>query len=154
MRVIGFVIVGALGCTRLLAQDSLSLRVADYIRRGESTYRVVERDIFGVSTEGGHITAYFDGDSLVWVVAKLYGEMGRSRVQAYWHHGVAILAVDTTESYDEPLSGRVSGTETHFWARDPASLTSDAPGDWRDTLDAFAQCARSTAPSGTACDGA
>ena len=57
------------------------------IERNLSRYRKVDRDIDNVSTDGGHATAYYEGDDLRKLEVGIFGESGSSSDAFYFMRG-------------------------------------------------------------------
>ncbi|HKI04330.1 MAG TPA: hypothetical protein VKK31_20300 [Thermoanaerobaculia bacterium] len=88
------------------------------VRRSLSAYRRVDRDVTGLSAEGGELTAYLDGDRVVWIAAALYGETGRSD-QELCYDGGHLLSVARKESrYDQPMGKVAEVLEDRLYFRD------------------------------------
>ncbi len=86
------------------------------INRNLPKYRVVKKELSGFSTEGGELVAYFDGPSVVKMAATHQGETGRSFEEYYYRDGKLIFVFRRQETYDEPMSGKVSKTaEDRFY---------------------------------------
>jgi hypothetical protein len=81
------------------------------INKNLSKYRVVKKELAGFSTEGGELVAYFDGASVVKMAATHLGETGRSSEEFYYRDGKLVFVFYRRETYDAPLSGKVSKTE-------------------------------------------
>lgn len=89
------------------------------INRGSAKYRKVTKELSGFSTEGGELVAYFDGPSIVKLTANHLGETGRALEEFYYRDGKLIFVFRRLDTYDAPLSGRVSKTvEDRFYFRD------------------------------------
>ena len=89
------------------------------INKNLAKYRVVKKELSGFSAEGGELVAYFDGASVVKVVATHLGETGRSSEEFYYRGGELIFVFYRRETYDAPLSGKVSKTaEERFYFAD------------------------------------
>ena len=86
------------------------------VNKNLAKYRVVKKELSGFSTEGGELAAYFDGASVVKIVANHQGETGRSLEEFYYRGGELIFVFYRRETYDAPMSGRVSKTaEERFY---------------------------------------
>lgn len=93
-------------------------RYAEVGRRLQS-FRRVERDASGLSTEGGELKAFFDGDALKLVTATLYGETGRAAQEVYYDEGDRPFFVFRREtSYDKPFGNVASEREHRFYFRE------------------------------------
>ena len=89
------------------------------INRAPAKYRVVKKELSGFSTEGGELVAYLDGESVVKITATHFGETGRSFEEFYYWDGRLFFILHRRETYDEPMSGRVSKTaEERFYFND------------------------------------
>jgi hypothetical protein len=89
------------------------------INKNLSKYRVVKKELLGFSTEGGELVAYVDGASVVKMAATHLGETGRSLEEFYYRDGELIFVFYRRETYDAPMSGRVSKTaEERFYFAD------------------------------------
>jgi hypothetical protein len=86
------------------------------INKRSQSFRNVKKKLSGFSLEGGELVAYFDGPSVVKIVATYYGESGRSVEDYYYSHGKLIFVFRKNQRYDRPLSGKVVLTEqTRFY---------------------------------------
>jgi hypothetical protein len=86
------------------------------VNKNLAKYRVVKKELSGFSAEGGELVAYFDGASVVKVAATHLGETGRSSEEFYYRGGELVFIFHRRETYDAPLSGRVSKTaEERFY---------------------------------------
>ena len=102
-------------------KDSISSIRARYaaINKNLARYRVVKKELSGFSTEGGELVAYFDGPSVVKMAATHLGETGRSVEEFYYRDGKLFFVFRRRETYDEPMSGKVSKTaEDRFYFDD------------------------------------
>jgi hypothetical protein len=89
------------------------------INRKQARYRKVKKDLSGFSAEGGVLTAYFDGQNIVKMLATYYGEMGRTNEEFYYRDGKLIFVLRTELNYDRPLSGKVIRTKmSRFYFND------------------------------------
>jgi hypothetical protein len=86
------------------------------INKNLAKYRVVKKELSGFSTEGGELVAYLDGASVVKMAATHLGETGRSLEEFYYRDGELIFVFYRRETYDAPMSGKVSKTaEERFY---------------------------------------
>jgi hypothetical protein len=86
------------------------------INKNLAKYRVVKKELLGFSTEGGELVAYIDGASVVKIAATHQGETGRSLEEFYYRDGELIFVFHRRDTYDEPMSGKVSKTaEERFY---------------------------------------
>lgn len=81
------------------------------VNKNLSKYRVVKKELSGFSTEGGELVAYFDGASVVKIAATHLGETGRSFEEFYYRGGELVFVFHRRETYDAPMSGKVSKTQ-------------------------------------------
>ena len=89
------------------------------INKNLSKYRVVKKELSGFSTDGGELVANFAGESVVKIAATHQGETGRSLEAFYYRGGKLIFVFHRRETYDEPMSGKVSKTaEERFYFAD------------------------------------
>jgi hypothetical protein len=80
------------------------------VNKNLAKYRMVKKELAGFSTEGGELVAYFDGASVVKIAATHLGETGRSFEEFYYRDGELIFVFYRRETYDAPMSGKVSKT--------------------------------------------
>ena len=86
------------------------------INKNLAKYRVVKKELSGFSTEGGELVAYIDGASVVKMAATHLGETGRSSEEFYYRGGELLFVFYRRETYDAPMSGKVSKTaEERFY---------------------------------------
>lgn len=86
------------------------------VNKNLAKYRVVRKELSGFSAEGGELVAYFHGASVVKVVATHLGETGRSLEEFYYRGGELVFVFYRRETYDAPMSGKVSKTaEERFY---------------------------------------
>lgn len=81
------------------------------INKRVARYKKVKKELSGFSTEGGELTAYFDGPAVMKIAATYYGESGRAGEEYYYQDGKLIFVYRKDFTYDKPLSGRVVKTE-------------------------------------------
>lgn len=78
-----------------------------------ATLRKVERDLKGLSAEGGTLQAWLDGKRPALFRATLYGETGRSEPEVCFGKGGRLRRMTVRESrYDRPM-GKVIETREH-----------------------------------------
>jgi hypothetical protein len=114
-------VAGRAPANNLQGRDSISSIRGRYaaINRNLSKYRVVKKELSGFSTEGGELVAYVEGASVVKMAATHMGETGRSLEEFYYRDGELIFVFYRRETYDAPMSGRVSKTaEERFYFAD------------------------------------
>ena len=81
------------------------------INRKQARYRKVKKELSGFSTEGGVLTAYFEGPAIVKMLAIFYGESGKGQEEFYYRNGKLIFVLRTESHYSRPLSGKVVSTK-------------------------------------------
>ena len=86
------------------------------INRRQKRYKRVKKQLSGFSLEGGELVAYFDGPSIVKIVANHYGEGGSAVEEYYFSRDQLLFVFRKDQRYDRPLSGKVVRTEeTRFY---------------------------------------
>lgn len=85
------------------------------INKRSARYKKVKKLLSGFSLEGGDLVAYFDGPSIIKMVATHYGEMGRSLEEYYYSNGKLIFVFDKAFHYDKPLGKVVRVAETRYY---------------------------------------
>jgi hypothetical protein len=79
-------------------------------------FKKVKKELSGFSTEGGELTAYFDGPAVAKMVATYLGESGRATEEFYFWNGDLIFVFRKESMYDKPLSGKIaSSKESRFY---------------------------------------
>ena len=78
------------------------------VNKNLSKYRVVKKELSGFSAEGGELVAYFEGASVVKMAATHLGETGRWLEEFYYRGGELVFVFSRRETYDAPMSGKVS----------------------------------------------
>jgi len=73
------------------------------IKDSLNTYDTVKSDIWGESTEGGEVIAYFRNDVLKFITVCYYGETGKREIDYCFHNGHLCYIVDITYSYNRPF---------------------------------------------------
>lgn len=111
---IGLLLIVAFPSLALAAGDdavfqSIRRQVVQIDSKGNS-YRQVQRDVEGKSTEGGVVTGYYDGKSLRKIVATYYGESGKVTEEYYVLNGSPIFVLRTDYRYNKPLGEPPFGT--------------------------------------------
>lgn len=93
--------------TQAAIQD-IRKRYAD-IRSRLQSFRKTEREVSGLSTEGGTMEAFFDGNALRLVKATFYGETGRSDREFYYDDsGRPFFVLERESRYEDPPVGAVA----------------------------------------------
>lgn len=83
------------------------------INKGLARYKVVKKELAGFSTEGGELTAYFDGAKIMKMAATYMGETNSSFEEFYYSNDKLIFVLRKQEIYDEPMSGKVVKTKVN-----------------------------------------
>ena len=112
------------------------------VNKNLAKYRVVKKELSGFSAEGGELVAYFEGSSVVKLAATHLGETGRSSEEFYYRDGELIFVFYRRETYDAPMSGKVSKTaEERFyfsggrlirWLDSRGRVVAQGRGDYRE----------------------
>lgn len=88
------------------------------INKSLSKYKVVKKELAGFSTEGGELTAYFDGPNIVKMAVANYGETNSFFEEFYYRDGKLIFVFRKQEIYDEPMKKVVKTKENRFYFSD------------------------------------
>ncbi|HEV7744929.1 MAG TPA: hypothetical protein VGO56_08025 [Pyrinomonadaceae bacterium] len=122
------------------------------INKGVGRYKKVKKELSGFSLEDGEMVAYFDGPTIVKVVATYYGETGKSLEEYYFANESLIFVYRKESRYNRPLSGKVvhSYENRFYFAKDRliAWLNSMAPpaangaADYQEKQEEFLKTAR------------
>ena len=72
------------------------------INTDSKKYRIALKDIFGLSTEGGELKSYYDGNVLKKSVLTLFGEMGKSIREYYFAGEQVFFCYERNAEYDKP----------------------------------------------------
>lgn len=72
------------------------------INTDSKKYHIVLKDIFGLSTEGGELKSYYDGNELKKSVLTLYEEMGKSIREYYFSDSQVFFCYELNTEYDKP----------------------------------------------------
>ena len=88
------------------------------IERQIPQYRVVKRELEGYSLEGGELTAYSQRGEIKKLVARHYGESGRSTEEFYFWKNQLFFVLISNRSYEFPIaSAKTTGRETRTQQR-------------------------------------
>lgn len=100
------------------------------INRSVRKYRKVKKELSGFSLEGGELIAYFNGPRIVKITAAYFGETGRAMEEYYYWNEKLIFVFRRDFTYDEPMSGKVVGTEANrfYFSSDRLTLWIDQNG--------------------------
>jgi serine/threonine-protein kinase len=104
----------------LQATDAISTIRRRYaaINKNLAQYKVVKKELAGFSTEGGELTAYFDGATIVKIAATFNGETNSFFEEFYYSNGKLIFVYRKQEIYDEPMTKVVKTKENRFYFND------------------------------------
>ena len=79
-------------------------------------YKTIKKELLGFSTEGGELTAYFEGPAIRKIVARFQGESGRALEEYYYWEDELQFVYRKEDTYSEPMSGKVTNSaETRFY---------------------------------------
>lgn len=89
------------------------------INKNAAKYKSVKKGLSGFSAEGGELVAYFDGEKIMKMVAKYFGEGGRAVEEYYYKDDRLIFVYRKDSIYDGHMSGKVARTEeTRYYFND------------------------------------
>lgn len=97
--------------------SSIRERYAD-VNKNLAKYRVVKKELAGFSTEGGELTAYFDGPQIVKIAATNNGETNSFFEEFYYSDGKLIFVYRKQEIYNEPMTKVARTKENRFYFGD------------------------------------
>lgn len=101
-------------------KDSISSIRGRYaaINRNLAKYKAVKKELSGFSTEGGELTAYFDGPKIVKIATTNNGETNSFFEEFYYSDEKLIFVYRKQEIYDAPMSRVVRTKENRFYFGD------------------------------------
>ncbi|HEX8354941.1 MAG TPA: hypothetical protein VF611_18685 [Pyrinomonadaceae bacterium] len=101
-------------------KDSISFIRERYaaINKNQAKYRAVKKELSGFSTEGGELTAYFDGPKIVKIAVTNYGETNSFFEEFYYSDEKLIFVYRKQEIYNEPMNKVVRTKENRFYFSD------------------------------------
>lgn len=82
--------------------DSVEIWIKE-INDDTAKLKVVQKDIFGQSTEGGFLRSYYDGNTLRKAIFTLFGETGQSTSEYYFLNGEIIFLHQKELRYKSPI---------------------------------------------------
>ncbi len=88
------------------------------INKNQAKFKAVKKELSGFSTEGGELTAYFDGPKIVKIAVTNYGETNSFFEEFYYSNEKLIFVYRKQEIYDEPMSKVVKTEEHRFYFSD------------------------------------
>lgn len=92
--------------TAVQGQDDFAKRYAAVNAQARHSRRV-ERNLTGLSAEGGTLTGWFNGQKLSRLTARLYGETGQQTAEYSFWSGHLFFVLQTTRHYKQPLGAHV-----------------------------------------------
>ena len=78
-------------------------RLCEKINTDTSKFTVSQKDIFGLSSEGGYLRTYHEGKNLRKAILTLFGENGQSTEEYYLSDNKLIYLYESGISYTEPF---------------------------------------------------
>ena len=110
-------VLGAASANGSQVTDPISVIWRRYaaINQNLKKYRVVKKELSGFSTEGGELTAYFDGAAIVKIAVINNGETNSFFEEFYYLNEKLIFIYRKQEIYDEPMSKVVKTKENRFY---------------------------------------
>lgn len=113
-------VVGAASASGAQATDPILVIRHRYaaINKNQKKYRVVKKELSGFSTEGGELSAYFDGGSIVKIAVMNNGETNSFFEEFYYHNEKLIFVYRKQEIYDEPMAKVVKTKVNRFYFAD------------------------------------
>jgi hypothetical protein len=100
------------------AIQEIRSRYAD-LRRRRSSFREIKRDLTGLSTEGGMLQAFMDGEALTILEATFYGETGRAHREFYYDaSGRPFFVVEVETGYEAPFGATGGRQEYRYYFYD------------------------------------
>lgn len=88
------------------------------INKSLAKFRIVRKELSGFSTEGGEMSAYFDGGAVVKIAVMNNGETNSFFEEFYYSKDKLIFVYRKQEIYDEPMSKVVKTKENRFYFND------------------------------------
>jgi hypothetical protein len=101
-------------------KDSISQIRQRYaaINKNLTKYKVVKKELSGFSTEGGELTAYLDGATIVKIAVMNNGETNSFYEEFYYSNEKLIFVYRKQEIYNEPMNKVVRTKESRFYFND------------------------------------
>jgi hypothetical protein len=99
------------------AISAIRQRYAD-INKSLTKCKIVKKELSGFSTEGGELTAYFDGSAIVKIAVSNNGETNSFFEEFYYSKEKLIFVYRKQEIYDEPMAKVVKTKENRFYFND------------------------------------
>lgn len=85
------------------------------INKNLTKFKMVKKELSGFSTEGGELTAYFDGAHIVKIAVINNGETNSFFEEFYYSKEKLIFVYRKQEIYDEPMAKVVKTKENRFY---------------------------------------
>ena len=107
--------------------------------KNEKTYRKVERNLEGYSLEGGVVTGLFKGGEVVRIMARHFGESGKSSEEYYLQNGSLVFMLRSDFTYASLQSDKiVRRDQTRYYWNKAGNLVrvivgskTLAPSEWK-----------------------
>ena len=115
--------------TKIINEINNTVRI---INGNTSNYAKVEKDLFGQSSEGGVMMAYYSESILKKVKATYYREMGQATFEYYLNKGEIIFIHKEESNYDKPMyfdDSKIKSVDTneyYFFNGNPLTNKADA----------------------------
>lgn len=74
------------------------------INANQKHYKKKNRDIFGLSAEGGEAISYYNGVELKKIQCVLFGEMGKAETDYYFNNNQLFFVYKKSYLYDKPMN--------------------------------------------------
>lgn len=94
------------------------------------SYRQVVIESEQQSTEGGEVTGYFSGDSIVLIVENVFGEMGKTRAEIYYDRGAPVFIYSRDYHYRIPMYSSTFSNKDVTVEEDRAYFKNDKMIKW------------------------
>jgi len=111
LLIVAFLALFAIGCAQEVerseslfdsTKDNITLFFRDYYENNNN-YAKKESDILGLSSEGGIVEGFFDGNELRRLRLSLLGSMGRAEYDYYLIDSQTIYVISKVFEYDRPF---------------------------------------------------
>jgi hypothetical protein len=95
--------------------------IVSVVNANETRYKLKQKDITGLSTEGGIIKAFYNQKDLKKLTVILYGEEGFSSESYYYNNGKLMYVFSQLSLYDKPF-GEVKSISSNKYYYDNKRL--------------------------------
>lgn len=85
------------------------------INKNIKSYRLIEKNVLGMSLEGGLLKAYIANGELKKATITLFGETGRESYDLYYNANDLIFVMNTSYRYNAPFGKVVSKDENRYY---------------------------------------